>query len=113
MIAITYLRDALLGRHGPQTATAPVLELCFNKVLFHLLFKLLEPVNPQDPTGMQSTRIYAADMLSQVFVHHLTSLRSLSTFIDLWIAILCLMERYMRVDKSSKIVSIAHTVSCK
>lgn len=99
MSAITYLQRALLV-HDLQTLMAPEWESCFNKVLFPLLAKLLEPVSPQDPTGMEETRMRAATVLSKVFLHHLTPLLSLPTFTALWLTILDFMDKYMHVDKS-------------
>ncbi|XP_069705453.1 Golgi-specific brefeldin A-resistance guanine nucleotide exchange factor 1 isoform X3 [Periplaneta americana] len=99
MSAITYLQRALLV-HDLQTLTAPEWESCFNKVLFPLLAKLLEPVSPQDPAGMEETRMRAATVLSKVFLHHLTPLLSLPTFTALWLTILDFMDKYMHVDKS-------------
>jgi len=105
MSAITYLQRALLV-HDLQTLMAPEWESCFNKVLFPLLAKLLEPISPQDPTGMEETRMRAATVLSKVFLHHLTPLLSLPTFTALWLTILDFMDKYMHVDRSDLLVSI-------
>jgi brefeldin A-resistance guanine nucleotide exchange factor 1 len=112
MSAITYLQRALLV-HDLQTLTAAEWESCFNKVLFPLLAKLLEPLSPQDPSGMEETRMRAATVLSKVFLHHLTPLLSLPTFTALWLTILDFMDKYMHVDNSDLLVSIAcvHTLS--
>ncbi|XP_023706010.1 Golgi-specific brefeldin A-resistance guanine nucleotide exchange factor 1 isoform X5 [Cryptotermes secundus] len=99
MSAITYLQRALLV-HDLQTLTASEWESCFSKVLFPLLSKLLEPLSPQDPTGVEETRMRAATVLSKVFLHHLTPLLTLPTFTALWLTILDFMDRYMHVDKS-------------
>ncbi|XP_066992463.2 Golgi-specific brefeldin A-resistance guanine nucleotide exchange factor 1 [Anabrus simplex] len=99
MSAITYLQRALLV-HDLQTLTAPEWESCFNKVLFPLLAKLLEPINPQDIMGLEETRMRAATVLSKVFLHHLTPLQSLPTFTALWLTILDFMDKYMHADKS-------------
>jgi brefeldin A-resistance guanine nucleotide exchange factor 1 len=106
MSAITYLQRALLV-HDLQTLTAAEWESCFNKVLFPLLAKLLEPVSSQDPSGMEETRMRAATVLSKVFLHHLTPLLSLPTFTALWLTILDFMDKYMHVDNSDLLVSIA------
>ena len=37
------------------------------QVLFPLLTKLLDNVNPQDPTGMEETRMRASTLLCKVF----------------------------------------------
>ena len=105
MSAITYLQRALLV-HDLQTLTATEWESCFNKVLFPLLAKLLESVNPHDPAGMEETRMRAATVLSKVFLHHLTPLLSLPTFTALWLTILDFMDRYMHADKSDLLVSV-------
>nr|CAD7256019.1 unnamed protein product [Timema shepardi] len=97
--AITYLQRALLV-HDLQTLTANEWESCFNKVLFPLLAKLLEPINPQDFSGVEETRMRAATLLSKVFLHHLTPLLYLPTFTALWLTILDFMDKYMHVDQS-------------
>ncbi|XP_047109298.1 Golgi-specific brefeldin A-resistance guanine nucleotide exchange factor 1 isoform X1 [Schistocerca piceifrons] len=99
MSAITYLQRALLV-HDLQTLTAQEWEGCFNKVLFPLLTKLLEPISPDDPGGLEETRMRAATVLSKVFLHHLTPLQSLPTFSALWLTILDYMRQYMNADKS-------------
>lgn len=65
MSAITYLQRALLV-HDLQTLSAAEWESCFNKVLFPLLAKLLEPINPDDPVGLEETRMRAATVLCKV-----------------------------------------------
>lgn len=65
MSAITYLQRALLV-HDLQTLSGPEWEACFNKVLFPLLAKLLEPLSPNDPSGVEETRMRAATVLSKV-----------------------------------------------
>lgn len=65
MSAITYLQRALLV-HDLQTLSGPEWEACFNKVLFPLLSKLLESLNPNDPSGVEETRMRAATVLSKV-----------------------------------------------
>jgi hypothetical protein len=62
---------------------------------------------------MEEMRIRAATLLSKVFLHHLTPLLSLPTFTALWLTILDFMDRYMHVDKSDLLVSVAHLVFCK
>ncbi|XP_059472257.1 Golgi-specific brefeldin A-resistance guanine nucleotide exchange factor 1 isoform X2 [Neocloeon triangulifer] len=99
--AITYLQRALLV-HDLQTLTPAEWESCFNKVLFPLLAKLLEPVGNEsdDPAGLEETRMRGATVLSKVFLHHLTPLQSLPTFTALWLTILDFMDKYMHSDKS-------------
>ncbi|CAG5122355.1 unnamed protein product, partial [Candidula unifasciata] len=60
--ALTYLQRALLV-HDLQTLTAMEWESCFNKMLFPLLTKLLENINPNDPAGMEETRMRASTLL--------------------------------------------------
>lgn len=66
MNAITYLQRALLV-HDLQALTADEWSSCFNKVLFPLMDKLLEPLNDKDHAGMEETRMRAATLLSKVF----------------------------------------------
>ncbi|XP_041364766.1 Golgi-specific brefeldin A-resistance guanine nucleotide exchange factor 1-like isoform X2 [Gigantopelta aegis] len=97
--ALTYLQRALLV-HDLQTLSAVEWEACFNKVWFPLLTKLLENINPQDPSGMEETRMRASTLLCKVFLQHLSPLLSLSTFTALWLTILDFMEKYMKADRS-------------
>ncbi|XP_050390841.2 Golgi-specific brefeldin A-resistance guanine nucleotide exchange factor 1 isoform X2 [Patella vulgata] len=97
--ALTYLQRALLV-HDLQTLSAVEWEACFNKVLFPLLTKLLENINPQDPSGMEETRMRASTLLCKVFLQHLSPLLSLTTFTALWLTILDFNEKYMHVDRS-------------
>ncbi|GFR62155.1 Golgi-specific brefeldin A-resistance guanine nucleotide exchange factor 1 [Elysia marginata] len=97
--ALTYLQRALLV-HDLQTLTAVEWELCFNKVLFPLLTKLLENINANDPGGMEETRMRASTLLCKVFLQHLSPLLSLATFTALWLTILDFMEKYMSADRS-------------
>ncbi|GFO18536.1 Golgi-specific brefeldin a-resistance guanine nucleotide exchange factor 1 isoform a [Plakobranchus ocellatus] len=97
--ALTYLQRALLV-HDLQTLTAVEWELCFNKVLFPLLTKLLENINASDPGGMEETRMRASTLLCKVFLQHLSPLLSLATFTALWLTILDFMEKYMSADRS-------------
>ncbi|XP_022089573.1 Golgi-specific brefeldin A-resistance guanine nucleotide exchange factor 1-like [Acanthaster planci] len=99
MQALTYLQRALLV-HDLQTLSAVEWESCFNKVLFPLLAKLLDQIHPQDPVGLEETRMRAATLLCKVFLQHLTPLLSLSTFTALWLTILDFMDKYMHADKS-------------
>ncbi|KAL0274869.1 UNVERIFIED_CONTAM: hypothetical protein PYX00_002898 [Menopon gallinae] len=98
MAAITYLQRALLV-HDLQTLTAEEWESCFNRVLFPLLGKLLEP-KFLDEVNLEETRVRAATVLSKVFLHHLTPLLSLPSFTSLWLNILDFMDKYMHVERS-------------
>ncbi|CAH1795725.1 unnamed protein product, partial [Owenia fusiformis] len=97
--ALTYLQRALLV-HDLQTLSAVEWEACFNKVLFPLLHKLLGTINPQDPNGIEETRMRASTLLCKVFLQHLSPLLSLSTFTALWLTILDFMDKYMHADRS-------------
>lgn len=95
--AVTYLQRALLVP-DLQVLSAIEWEACFNKVLFPLLSKLLENINPQDPIGMEETRMRGATLLCKVFLQHLNPLLSLPTFTALWLTILDFMDKYMHID---------------
>lgn len=97
--ALTYLQRSLLAQ-DLQALTALEWEACFNKVLFPLLVKLMENVNPYDPVGMEETRMRGATLLCKVFLQHLNPLLSLPTFTALWMTILDFMEKYMRTEGS-------------
>ncbi|EDO31538.1 predicted protein, partial [Nematostella vectensis] len=99
MSALTFLQRALLVQ-DMQVLSAVEWESCFNKVLFPMLSRLLEVPNPDDPIGLEETRMRAATLLSKVFLQHLSPLLSLSTFTALWLTILDFMDKYMHADKS-------------
>lgn len=97
--ALTYLQRALLV-HDLQALSATEWEACFNKVLFPLLSKLMENVSPNDPVGMEETRMRGATLLCKVFLQHLNPLLSLPTFTALWLTILDFMDKYMHAEDS-------------
>lgn len=99
MHALQYLQRALLV-HELQTLSAMEWEACFNKVLFPLLAKLLENIDPRNSTRLEETRMRASSLLCKVFLQHLTTLARLSTFTALWLTILDYMDKYMKSDKS-------------
>lgn len=99
MHALQYLQRALLV-HELQTLSAMEWEACFNKVLFPLLAKLLENIDPRNAIRMEETRMRASTLLCKVFLQHLTTLARLSTFTALWLTILDYMDKYMKSDKS-------------
>ncbi len=99
MHALQYLQRALLV-HELQTLSAMEWEACFNKVLFPLLAKLLENIDPRNSIRMEETRMRASTLLCKVFLQHLTTLARLSTFTALWLTILDYMDKYMKSDKS-------------
>ena len=99
MHALQYLQRALLV-HELQTLSAMEWEACFNKVLFPLLAKLLENIDPKNMIRMEETRMRASTLLCKVFLQHLTTLAKLSTFTALWLTILDYMDKYMKSDKS-------------
>ncbi len=103
MQALQYLQRALLV-HDLQTLSAVEWEACFNKVLFPLLAKLLENIDPQNLVRMEETRMRASTLLCKVFLQHLTTLGKLSTFTALWLTILDYMDKYMKSDKSDLLV---------
>lgn len=105
MHALQYLQRALLV-HELQTLSAMEWEACFNKVLFPLLAKLLENIDPRNAVRMEETRMRASTLLCKVFLQHLTTLARLSTFTALWLTILDYMDKYMKSDKSDLLVNI-------
>jgi len=99
MHALQYLQRALLVQEL-QKLSATEWEACFNKVLFPLLAKLLENIEPTNSIRMEETRMRASTLLCKVFLQHLTTLARLSTFTALWLTILDYMDKYMKSDKS-------------
>jgi hypothetical protein len=103
MHALQYLQRALLV-HELQKLSAIEWEACFNKVLFPLLAKLLENIDPRNSMRMEETRMRASTLLCKVFLQHLTTLARLSTFTALWLTILDYMDKYIKSDKSDNLL---------
>ncbi len=76
------------------------------KVLFPLLAKLLENIDPQNLIRMEETRMRASTLLCKVFLQRLTTFVCLSTFTALWLTILDYMDKYIKSDKSDLLVSL-------
>jgi len=104
--AYTYLERQLLNPEL-KSLTAQQWENCFNKVLFPLLSKLLEQVNQTDLNDMDETRERVTSLLSKVYLQHLSSLYTLSTFTALWLTILEFMEKYMKAEMKTELVKEA------
>ncbi len=102
--AIAYLQRALLVHDLQQLSPAEWCS-CFSEVLFPLMSRLLEPLNPMDPQGMEETRMRAATLLCKVFLQHLTPLMGLEGFDNLWMEILSYMEKYLNCDKKSELLT--------
>lgn len=97
--AVTYLQRALLAHDLAQLA-ATEWSQCLEHVLFPLLAQLLGPISPNDPLGVEETRVRAATLLSKVFLHHLTPLLTLPGFLPIWLTVLDLLKSYMYADNS-------------
>lgn len=110
--AIAYLQRALLV-HDLQQLSPSEWCSCFNEVLFPLMSKLLEPLNPFDPQGMEETRMRAATLLCKVFLQHLTPLMGLEEFTNVWMEILSFMEKYLNCDQRSELLTEAIPESLK
>jgi hypothetical protein len=110
--AIAYLQRALLVHDLQQLSPAEWCS-CFSDVLFPLMTKLLEPINPLDPQGMEETRMRAATLLCKVFLQHLTPLMGLEGFTTLWMEILSFMEKYLKCDQKSELLTEAIPESLK
>ncbi|RWS23038.1 Golgi-specific brefeldin A-resistance guanine nucleotide exchange factor 1-like protein [Leptotrombidium deliense] len=110
--ALTFLQRALLN-HDLRILTAHQWENCFNKVMFPLLAKLLEPLNICDPIGMDDTRMRATNLLCKVFLQHLTPLLTLPTFTALWLTILDFMDKFMKAEMQTDVVKEAIPESLK
>lgn len=110
--AIAYLQRALLV-HDLQQLSPSEWCSCFSEVLFPLMSKLLEPLNPLDPAGMEETRMRAATLLCKVFLQHLTPLMGLESFTNLWLEILSYMQKYLNCDQKSELLTEAIPESLK
>ncbi len=110
MHALQRLQRALLA-HELQRLAALEWEACFHKVLFPLLAKLLEAIEPpSDAARVEETRMRASALVGKVFLQHLTTLARLSTFTALWLTILDFMDKYMRSDRSDLLVRLLYLV---
>ena len=100
MDALGRLQRCLLT-HEMLCLTSEEWENCFNIVFLPILYQLLESaVNPNDPSGLEETRMRAANTLSKVFLQRLNTLLGLPNFLDLWVDILTCMKKYMHADNS-------------
>ncbi|KAK7082263.1 G-box binding factor [Halocaridina rubra] len=98
-MAMTYLQRALLN-HDLQALSAAEWESCFNKVLFPLLAKLLQPLPSSTAASIEETRVRAATLVQKVYLRHLTPLLTLPTFTALWLTILDFMDKYLNTHRS-------------
>lgn len=98
-MAMTYLQRALLN-HDLQALSAGEWESCFNKVLFPLLAKLLQPLPGSSAAAIEETRVRAATLVQKVYLRHLTPLLTLPTFTALWLTILDFMDKYLNTHRS-------------
>ena len=82
-----------------QVLTPAQWEFAFVRVLFPMLRKLLEMGGStgKSDQGREKTRLMAALMLSNVFLHHLGPLSSLPTFTALWLSILELVGQFCSI----------------
>nr|XP_043634837.1 ARF guanine-nucleotide exchange factor GNOM-like [Erigeron canadensis] len=83
---------------------------CFDLVVFTLVNDLLEIVqekSPKEYRNMEGTLILSLKLLSNAFLHSLSSLSRLVSFCKVWLGVLSCMERFMKVKfrgkKSDKI----------
>jgi len=112
--ALTYLQRALLV-HDLQQLSPLEWHSCFKEVLFPLMDRLLEPLNPNDPSGIEETRMRAATLLCKVFLQHLSPLLLLEDlFTPLWFQILNYMDGYMHcTDTKNELLGEAIPESLK
>lgn len=93
--ACSSLQNALLSP-DLSPSTDEQWALIFRTVLFGLISRLLKPeVHQTDPTGMNETRLQAANLLCRTFLHHLPSLAQREDLLELWLHILDIMDRLM------------------
>lgn len=93
--ACSSLQNALLSP-DLSPSTDEQWALIFRTVLFGLISRLLKPeVHQTDPTGMNETRLQAANLLCRTFLHHLPVLSQREDLLELWLNILDVMDRLM------------------
>ncbi|CAF1475038.1 unnamed protein product, partial [Didymodactylos carnosus] len=97
--ALSYLQRSVLLPEL-HILSAQEWESVFNKVLFPLLLKLLEPININDSFGVEETRVRVSQLLCRIFLQHLNPLLTLPTFTALWLTILDFMDKYMKSDQT-------------
>jgi brefeldin A-resistance guanine nucleotide exchange factor 1 len=100
--AIGYLQRALLA-HDLQRLAPSEWEACFLEVFFPMLSRLLEGLESIDLSSLEETRMRAAQLLSKVFLQHLSPLLKLTNFKSLWLGILDVMEKYYLVENSESL----------
>jgi brefeldin A-resistance guanine nucleotide exchange factor 1 len=95
----TLVSDELTsGEHEEWTAI-------FSEVLFPLIVKLLKPeVYSSDPVEMSETRVRAAKLLCNIFLHYLVRLSQWDGMLDLWLKILDIMDRLMNSGQGDSLV---------
>ena len=93
--ACSSLQNALLSPNLSPSADEEW-ALIFRTILFGLISRLLKPeVYQTDPTGMNETRLQAANILCRTFLHHLPLLSQREDMLELWLRILDIMDRLM------------------
>eukprot|EP00118_Oscarella_pearsei_P026459 m.309936 g.309936 ORF g.309936 m.309936 type:complete len:1642 (+) comp48637_c0_seq1:73-4998(+) len=97
--AVTILQRSLLLQ-DIQILNAREWEACFSQVFFPMLRRLLVDINPDDPSGVEEIRIRVSALLAKVFLQHLTPLLSLSSFREIWMAVLDFMDHFMSSTQS-------------
>ncbi|XP_071735086.1 ARF guanine-nucleotide exchange factor GNOM-like [Rutidosis leptorrhynchoides] len=112
--AILMLQSCLTGLHGVQLQDE-LWSQCFDLVVFTLVTDLLEMVqdkSPREYRNMEGTLILSLKLLSNAFLHSLSSLSRLVSFCKVWLGVLSCMERFMKVKfRGKKSDKIHETVS--
>ncbi|KAJ1400960.1 Sec7, C-terminal domain superfamily [Sesbania bispinosa] len=97
--ALLSLQNCLTGSVGIHLPNGLWLQ-CFDQVIFTLLDDLLEisqTHSPKDYRNMEGTLILALKLLSKVFLQLLQNLSQLPDFSKLWLGVLNLLEKFMKV----------------
>ena len=68
-----------------------------------MLSRLLEGVELMDAPSLEETRMRASQLLSKVFLQHLSPLLKLGNFQKLWLGILGVLEKYCLIKDSDSL----------
>jgi brefeldin A-resistance guanine nucleotide exchange factor 1 len=103
---MTHLQRLILG---PAVSIADgdqrQIEELFSRVVFPLVDELLKPqVAQRDPPGMSETRLRASTLLCKAFMHFEVREGSDADIRLLWIQVLDLLDRLMKMDSQDQLV---------
>lgn len=97
--SILMLQRSLAGLDGIELPTSAWMQ-CFDLVIFALLDELLEILqgnNAKEYKKMEDTLVLAMKLMSKAFLQSMQDLSLQPSFCNLWVGVLNLMEKYLKV----------------